>query len=70
MANLIDKLLEEKDRLLWIKKVIGEDWEKPNFVSYRIMYTILQNKIDEAIAGRMELVDMIGLVCKLKKFDL
>lgn len=70
MDNLIDKLLKERDRLLQIKEIIGEDWDNPDFVFYRLTYTSLLNRIDKAIAQRMEITDILSLVSELKEFDL
>jgi len=69
MKNIIDGILKERDRLQGIKAAVGDDWNLPNFVFYRMGYEDLIRRADAAIGGHMEAVDCIALYQEMQEFE-
>jgi hypothetical protein len=66
--NLIDGILQQRDRLMAIKQAVGTGWGHPSLCFYRAIHEDLLRRADEAIGGRMEAVDCIELYREMRGF--
>lgn len=67
--NLVDAILQERDRLQVIKNACGDTWEMPEFFFYRAVWDNLTKRAADAIGGRMEVTEMLSLYNELKEFE-
>lgn len=68
--NLIEGILRQRDRLKELKNIIGEElYNSPEFIFYRTSCDNLIERATTAIAGGVEITEMIKLYEELKDFE-
>ncbi|NCC41384.1 MAG: hypothetical protein EOM21_18555 [Gammaproteobacteria bacterium] len=69
MSNVIDAILQERDRLQEIKAACGDDWNAPAFVFYRAAWQDLMSRANNAIGGRLDVVETLSLLKEMQEFE-
>lgn len=68
--NIIDAILEERDRLTEIKSATPpEIWNSRGFVFYKHSCENLIKLANEAIGGRLDAIQCLGLYEQMKAFE-
>ena len=67
--NFVQGILEQRDRLIELKRSIGDDLNRPEFFFYKAQLEELIAAADAAITGKMDTVDMIIIYKEMSEFD-
>ena len=67
--NLVEGILEQRDRLASIKSAVGEDIDRPEFFFWKASINSLIDRATEALIGKIDVVEMIELIKEMKEFE-
>lgn len=69
--NLMDGVREERDRLVKIKQDLIDDgsWDLPNFFFYRYQVDNMVERANDAIGGRLDVVEIVRLLKEMQEFE-
>lgn len=67
--NLVEGILKERDRLVEMKQQMGSVYDLPELFFWRAMWEQAMNKATKAIAGELEITDMLAVYEELKEFE-
>lgn len=66
--NIIEGILQHRDRLQNLKSAVGDTWNLPELAFYRASWQDLIHRSGEAIAGRLDAVECIALYKEMEDF--